>query len=356
MKKEYTINDSEYLNLGKEVLHKVGISEEHSAIIMESLLDCDKKGVYTHGFSRLPTYIMQLKRNNLNINPTISKIKDDSIVKLINADHSLGAISSYYAMNEAIKISDNYGVGVVGVRNSSHFGAAGYYTEMASSKNKIGIAFTNASPGIAPTGSTKPLLGNNPWSISVPTNFDHPITLDIANSVVARGKIRLANAKKESIPIGWAINKFGEDTNNPQEALDDGAILPIGDYKGYGITLMIELLTGVLTGSGFGTQNSGVSEDGKRLNGHLFISLDIEKFMELSEYKERVDELVNMIKSLPKIDEKKEILLPGELEWKNRLSTKEGEVKISQEIYNVMNDFAKEYSLPTPNFITTNNS
>ncbi|WP_059103052.1 Ldh family oxidoreductase [Shouchella shacheensis] len=348
MEKEYIVSSSDYISMGMEVIRQYGVSKEHAGILMDNFLDCDKKGIFTHGFVRLPTYIMQIKRGNINPQPKINKIKDDSIVKLIDGDHALGAVAGHYAMQEAIKISSEYGVGVVGVRNSTHFGTAAYYTEMASQNNQIGITFTNASPGIAPTGSLKPLLGNNPWSISVPTNFAYPVTMDIANSIVARGKIRVANSKGESIPLGWAINKFGESTTDPKEALDGGAILPIGDYKGYGITFMIEILTGVLTGSGFGNQNAGVAEDGKRNNGHLFLSLNVEKFMEIAHFKQRVGDLVHMVKSLPKIDENKDILLPGEIEWQRKLELEEGTVKVSEQIYDVMVDLSNEYEVKIP--------
>lgn len=334
--------------MGVTILEKAGLSNDDALILMKNFLDCDEKGIFTHGIIRLSTYLMQIKRGNLNPKPSLKQITDDSLVKFIDGEHGIGAVVGYYAMKEAIEMSEKHGVGVVGVRNSSHFGAAAYYTEMASQANQIGIAFTNASPGIAPTGSLQPLLGNNPWSISVPTNNTYPITMDIANSVVARGKIRVANARDEDIPLGWALNKFGEQTTDPKEALDGGAILPIGDYKGYGITLMIEILTGVLTGSGFCYQNAAVEEDGKRRNGHLFIVLDIKKFMKVPEFKQRIDVLIDMVKSSPKIDESQEILLPGELEWKRKSSLEKGTVKISQEIYDSLQELSKQYNVSMP--------
>lgn len=348
MNSEYIVSSTDYMEMGTTILKEEGILEEHAIILMDNFLDCDEKGIHTHGFIRLPMYLKQMKRGNLNPHPTINYLADDPIVNLLDGEHGLGAVVSYYAMQKAIEASEKYGVGVVGVRNSSHFGAAAYYAEMASRANQIGITFTNASPGIAPTGSVKPLLGNNPWSISVPTNNSYPITMDIANSVVARGKIRVANARGESIPVEWALNKFGHPTTDPKEALDGGAILPIGGYKGYGITLMIEMLTGILTGSGFGYQNAAVEEDGKRRNGHLFIVLNIEKFMKVAEFKERVDQLVGMIKSLPKIDEDKDILLPGEIEWRRKDKLEKNTVKISEEVYAVMKELSAQYRINMP--------
>jgi L-2-hydroxycarboxylate dehydrogenase (NAD+) len=352
MNETYSIKRSDYIQVGRSILSKVGLPSEHGKILIDNLLDCDLKGIFTHGFYRLPTYIKQMKRGNINPHPSINKVKDSAIVQLLEGDEGLGAVTSYYAMKEAIEIAKETGVGVVGVRNSTHFGAAAYYAEMASENDLIGIVFTNASPGIAPTGSTKPLLGNNPWSISVPSNLEFPITMDIANSVVARGKIRLANSQGESIPLGWAVDKFGKETTDPKAALDGGAILPIGGYKGYGITLMIEILTGVLTGSNFGDQVAGVEEDGKRKNGHLFIALDIEKFMDITTFKERLDELVKMVKSVPRIDESKEILLPGEIEWTKRLKQEEDSVRLTSQVHGVVKTLCEEYGVEFPVSVT----
>lgn len=347
MENTYKLRQSNYLHVGKEILAQVGVSAEHAEILMTSLLDTDAKGIYTHGFYKLKTYVEQIKRGNINPRPEIKKIKEGPIVKLIDGDDGLGAIISHYAMEEAIKISGEKGIGVVGARKSNHFGSASYYAEMAVSWNRIGLVFSNASPGIPPTGSLKPVLGNNPWSISVPSNLGRPITLDLANSVVARGKIRLAAMKGESIPFGWAINKFGEPTTDAQDALE-GAILPIGGYKGYGITLMLDILSGVLTGASFGDQVAGLEEDGKRNNGHLFLSINIEAFMEIDEFTERIDELVHVVKSAPKIDEETEILLPGEKEWSRKLSQGTEFIKLPERIFSVMTSLCDKYSIPIP--------
>lgn len=350
MEKEYAVKKEDYISFGKQIIMKKGIPEEHAGILIQTLLDADEKGVITHGFYRLKTYLQQIERGNINVTPNIKKIKEGKNIKVIDGDNGLGSVVSYYAMQEAIQISKERGIGVVGVRNSNHFGAAAYFAELASRKNQIGIIMTNASPAIAPTGSSKPILGNNPWSISVPTNVGQPpITLDIANSVVARGKIRIKALSGESIPLGWALNSKGKPTTNAEEALK-GIILPIGDYKGYGITLMIDILSGVLTGAAFGNKVPGVEEDGRRNNGHLFISMDVEAFMELDEFTNRVNELVEIIKSAPKINEAAQILLPGEIEWGKKLEQQGENVKIPERIFNLMNSLSEQYKLELINY------
>lgn len=347
MEKDYLILNSDYIRNGMSILNKVGVVTEHAEIVMLNLLDSDQKGIHTHGFYRLQTYIDQINKNNINPQPDIKTIKDNSNVKLMDGDDGLGYVVSYCAMQEAITISKERGIGVVGVRRSNHFGAAAYYSEMAAKENQIGIVMTNASPAIAPTGSLKALLGNNPWSISVPTHFNYPITLDIANSVIARGKIRLKALNGESIPLGWALDENGQPTTNAADALK-GVILPIGDYKGYGITLLIDILTGVLTGAKFGDQVPKVDEDGKRNNGHLFISLNIESFLEINDFKTRVDTLVNMVKSAPKVHEDMDILLPGEKEWKMKMNQKADWVRVPERVFNFIESLSKQYNLELP--------
>lgn len=348
METTYILRNEEYERLGKTALTHVGVSSEHAEIVMKSLLDSDQKGIHTHGFFRLPTYIKQINRGNINPKPMIQLIDKSPNIKVLDGDSGLGSVNSFYAMQEAIKLSQDRGIGVVGVRKSNHFGTAAFYAELAASQDQIGIVMTNASPAIAPTGGKKPVLGNNPWSISVPTHLAHPITLDMANSV-ARGKIRMKALKGEPIPLGWALNAQGHPTTSAKEALE-GIILPIGDHKGYGITLMIDILAGVLTGAYFGDQNPGIEVDGKRNNGHLFISLNTEAFMSVEEFKERTEELINMVKSVPKINENTEIYLPGELEWKTKLGQQQGKLKIPERILTVMLSFCKEHHIQLPDY------
>lgn len=340
-----TISTKSYMQLGQSVLHKVGVPEEHAHIQMESLLDADQKGVSTHGIFRLPRYVHQLAKGYIHAQPNMKFVKEGPIVKVLDVDHSLGAVASYLAMKEAIKLSSAKGVGIVAVRKSNHFGTAAFYSELASSEGQIGIVFTNTSPLIAPTGTKKPIVGNNPWSISVPSRLGHPITLDIANSVVARGKIRIAAQKGESIPLGWALDRDGNPTTDPLEAIK-GIILPIGEHKGYGISLMIEILAGVLTGADFAESMVGVDEDKKRNVGHLFMALNIEQFMPLEEFLSRVDELIQAVKRAPRIKEEQEAFLPGEIEWRKKLASMEQQtVPLSAKTFQALLDLCHEYKV-----------
>ncbi|MCM3716492.1 Ldh family oxidoreductase [Alkalihalobacillus oceani] len=351
MGKSYVIKTNEYMRMGRDLFLQFGVSEQHAESLLNNLLDADQKGIYTHGFHRIaPVYIRHIKQGNINPQPNFILVKDEPNIKIIDADNGLGAVAAEKAMHEAIRISQERGVGVVGVRNSNHFGTAAYYSEMAAKEDLIGLSFTNASPGIAPTGSSKPLLGNNPWAIACPSHLDYPISLDIANSIVARGKIRLAAAKGEPIPLGWSLTKDGKPTTDPNEALESGIILPIGDYKGYGIALMVDILTGILTGSNFADEVLSFETNGKRKCGHLFIALNIQSFMRIDEFKERIQILVEKIKAAPKLDERREVLLPGEIEWTKKLNQQEGTVKVLEPFVCDMKELCQEYGVELPDY------
>lgn len=340
-----TISTKSYLQVGQTILQKVGVPEEHARIQMESLLDADQKGVSTHGIFRLPRYVHQVNQGYIHAQPNIKFVKNGPIVKVLDADHSLGAVASYLAMKEAMKLSADKGVGVVAVRRSNHFGTAAFYSELASQNQQIGLVFTNTSPLIAPTGTKKPIVGNNPWSISAPSSLGHPITLDIANSIVARGKMRIAAQKGEPIPLGWALDRDGNPTTDPVEAIK-GIILPIGEHKGYGISFMIEILAGILTGADFAESMVGVDEDSKRNVGHLFMALNIEHFMPLERFISRVDELVQAVKRAPRIEEEQEAFLPGEIEWrKKKVSMEQQTVQLSAKTYQSLLDLCDKYKV-----------
>lgn len=339
---------SEYKASGMEMLGKVGVEPEHAEITMLNLLDSDEKGIYTHGLYRMTVYMQQLKRGIFNPHPEVKKVKEGKSVTIIDGDDGLGAVVSYYAMKEALNICHEQGVGVVGVRNSTHFGTAAYWAEMASAQDLVGLCFTNASPSIAPTGSTEPLFGNNPWSISVPTNREHPVTMDISNSVVARGKIRVYESANEPIPLGWALNKDGQPTTNASEAMASKLLMPIGDYKGYGITMMVDVIAGVLTGAAFANKVGLIEGEGKRNSGHLFIVLKIKDFMDVSDFKNRMDELWDIVKSGPRADENVEILLPGEREWKCKLNQDDGSVDIPEVSYKAYQVLCDQYGISCP--------
>lgn len=341
IQKKHKIPQAIYIEIGKKALKTHGVSEEHAEIQMLSLLDSDLRGVFSHGIFRLPRYIDQLKNRYINPNPDIRPLQENGMIDVFDGDHGLGAVLGTIAMKKAIERSVKSGVGVVGCRKGNHFGTAAYYTEMAAKENQIGIVFTNSSPIIAPTGSVHPLIGNNPWSISVPTTTN-PITLDLANTIVAKGKLRIAQQNGDSIPLGWALDHTGKPTTDPAEALK-GVVLPIGGYKGYGIALMVEILSAIITGADYSVNMVDHDADGKRNVGHLFISLNLQHFMELEEYFARIENLVGLIKHAPKVDENVDVYLPGEIEWKHKTAQEDGHVYLHDKGIQVYEQLCKDH-------------
>ena len=293
------------------VVSKTELDKEDRGILVDTLIEANLRGVDTHGVIRLPVYIERIKKCPCK-KPEI--IRENPTTALIEGNNYLGQVCATRAMKLAVKKAKKTGIGMVGVRNSSHFGAAAYYSMLASEENMIGISLTNASPRLAPWGGREALFGNNPWSISIPTSLDFPLVLDISNSVTAAGNLRRAALNNQEIPEGWALDADGKMTTDPHRALK-GILLPIGKHKGYGITMMIDILAGVLTSSGFADQVSEIDKvDRPQRVGHQFLAIDINNFIPEEEFKARLDHLIQRVKSVDRIEDIDEIFCPGEIE------------------------------------------
>ena len=234
----------------REVLTRVGVPSDHAAMTANSLVEADQRGVHTHGLAYLPVYVQRLMAGGINPAPAIRLVSERPSTALIDGDNGLGQVVGVQAIQLAINKAREHGAGLVGVRNSNHFGAAAHYAMAAAREGMIGLAMSNIGPTMAPWGGITPCYGNNPISYAVPTG-EAAIVLDMATSVVSRGRISAAAARGETIPLGWACDREGRPTQDPNLALE-GLLLPVGGYKGYGIALLIDILSGVLTGGAFG--------------------------------------------------------------------------------------------------------
>ena len=339
------ISVSTLFEFTKNILLSIGLRETDSEIITESLIEAELRGVKTHGLVRLPVYLARMKQGGINKYPEIKVLNDLGATMLLDGDAGCGQIVGKLAMQEAIKKADIFGISFVGVRNSNHFGIAAYYSLMAARSNFIGFVFSNASPRLAPTGGASKQLGNNPISVAFPVPGGEPIVIDMALSVVAAGKIRLAAANNEKIPLGWAIDKDGQPTTDPQEALE-GFLLPIGDHKGYALSFMVDLLCGLLTGSSFGKDVGSIDNLSLPQNeGHAFGAIKISNFMGIEEYGDKVRKFISNLKEGKKATGVKEILVPGEIEtrYKNR-QLKEG-ISLEPELIEKLNEIALQLGL-----------
>jgi LDH2 family malate/lactate/ureidoglycolate dehydrogenase len=296
------------------VLERLKVPPDEAAIAAQTMVTANLRGVDTHGVARLPAYANKLKSGGLKPAVTLTTERETVATALLDGHDGLGQVISYRAMELAIRKAKAAGVSYVAVRHSNHLGAGAYYPMMALAHDMIGLAATNASPRLAPTGGVERLFGNNPFAIAVPAGTRPPVVLDMAISVVAAGKIRALQREGKPIPAGWALNKYGEPTTDPAEALQ-GILLAVGGYKGYGLTLMVDLLTGVLADSNYGPRVKGIDQGTEPAGiAHSFMAIDLAAFTDVAAFKARMDAYIDEIKSSRKARGAEVIYLPGEPE------------------------------------------
>ncbi|GIQ68886.1 dehydrogenase [Xylanibacillus composti] len=289
-------------------------------MVAESLVQADLRGVDSHGVVRADIYLRRLEAGMVQTGGIMPYTEDGAIRILDGANH-FGAVVGCKALAMAMETSRKYGCGVVGVKGSNHFGTCAYYLLKAVRQNQIMLILSNASQTMPPTGGIRPFIGTNPFSVGVPAGTHPPFILDMATSVVARGKIISAAQKGEPIPAGWAIDKYGNPTTDAHAALE-GSVLPLGGAKGYAISMFIDIMSGVLTGAGFGRYVNNMYENWEDPQnvGHFFIALDIPRFMPLERFKARMDLYLDEMKAEPTAPGVPEILIPGELEHRCTLA------------------------------------
>ena len=323
----------------KETLTKTGVPDRDVTIILDTILFANRRGVATHGVGRLPLYVHKIASGHYNPKTEIEVLVDSQAYALLDAHNGFGQVAAYQATQMAIKKAKEFGVSVVGVRNSNNFGTAGYFGDMAARQGCAAMVYANAAPAIAPTGGNKTIFGTNPLSFAFPGSGEYDaILLDMATTVAARGKIRLAAKNGEKIPLDWAIGPDGRPTDDPNIALL-GSLLPIGGYKGYGLSMFVDLFAGLLTGSHFagGVKNlSQMDEDSG--NGHLFVLIDVDKFMNESERHSRIE---TFYKSVKACGEEGKVFMPGEIEY-NHMRENTDSVYISSKQLEDINAVAEE--------------
>lgn len=339
-----TISYKDELEILEQLCIKIGLPIEHSKIVADALTAADLRGVDTHGIRCFEIYSERYKHGSLNITPNIRKVSETEIAVVLDGDNALGHITSTKGMEIAIEKAKKRGIGIVCVRNSNHFGAAAYYSMKALSCNFIGMVMTNATARMAPTGGITPSYGNNPWSIAVPSNTD-PFVIDMSLSVVAGTNLIIAKEKGIKIPFGWATTKEGEPTEDSNLA---ELLLPIGGYKGYAIALVVEVLSGILSGSSFGKEVGFYNdmEAGQGV-GHFLAALDVEQFMSIEIFKKRMNKFMDDIKSSRLAKGVDKIYIPGEkkhLEYQRRLI--DG-IAIDEDVIIKVNKLCTEYGIST---------
>lgn len=321
----------------KETLGNSGVSEKSIDTILDTIHYANRCGIPTHGIGRLPLYVRKIKAGHFNPNDDVKTVLDSDAVAVLDANGSFGQVAAKHAIDLALEKAEKYGVAAVGVRNSNNFGTAGYYGDYAARHGMAAFVFANAAPAIAPTGGNKTIFGTNPICYAFPGNdTNNPIVLDMATTVVARGKVRLAAKNGEKIPLDWAIGPDGKPTDDPNEALK-GSLLPIAGYKGYGLSLFVDVLAGMLTGSAFAGEVKPLSNmNADSNNGHLFVVIDTKRFINCEELNRRIDLFCESVRSC---GEEGAVMLPGEPGYR-KMAEQTDAVIISEKQLEEINEIA----------------
>ncbi len=325
----------------RQIFLATGMSKKNSEIASDSLIDADLRGVDTHGIMRVPIYVKRLRLGLIKSNPKVRIEKESPSTLLVEGDNGMGQVVGVQAMNLCTQKASTQGSAFVAVKNSNHFGAAGYYSMMASKKGMIGIALSNAPASMAPYGARKAYLGTNPFSVSIPTDWKFPIVVDMATSKVARAKIIVAARKGRKIPDDWAIDSEGRTTTDPEKALS-GAVLPMAEAKGYCIALVVEILCTVLIGMPLGEHPNSLYEnfDDPQKLGHFFGAIAIESFVGISDFRARLNETIKEIKNLPPAFGFTDVLLPGEIECQTKIERMKNGIPLSKKVIEDLREVA----------------
>ncbi|MDI7274495.1 MAG: Ldh family oxidoreductase [Anaerolineae bacterium] len=296
------------------LLRQVGVPADQAALTADVCVQADLRGVESHGVLRLPAYIGQVRRGLMAADTRLRIVRDRGAMALLDGQGGFGQVAAAEAMRMAIRKAQEYGLAAVGVRNAGHFGMAAYYAMMALPHDAIGVVISNAAPSMAPWGGVEAILGSNPLCVAIPTRADTPIVLDMATSLVARGKIRLAAEKGEKIPATWALDSTGQPTEDANAALK-GTLLPVGGPKGYGLSLVNDVLAGVLTGAPFGSSIPSLHDLTRpSAVGFYLQAIDVQTFIPLDSFYARIQQLVAEIKGCRRAEGVSRIYLPGEPE------------------------------------------
>jgi len=315
----------------KKIFIKHKLSNEHANVCTNAIINAELVGASSHGVSRVKMYCDRIKKKLINPQPKIKFKKISNSIFHVDANNGMGFISADKAIKKAIYCAKKTGFSLVGIKNSSHYGLSGYYAEQAVKKNLIALCFTNAPPAIAPFGSRKAFFGTNPVCFGAPSGSKVPFIFDASVSKINRGKIRYAAKTNKKIPIGSALDKKGQPTTDPNKALQ-GVQLPISGFVGSGLAWIVDILSGVITGSNHAGKVKDPFDDfsGPQNVGHLFIVFKPNLFVK--DYNKRIKENIRLVKKLPKIKGTSDILYPGQNKFQRYKKNMKKNIKIPKTI------------------------
>ena len=322
-----------------------GLCEKDSRIFSESLVNANMRGVSSHGVTRLKTYYQRVRDGLVSKDARPEIAADNASLLLINGNNAMGVVSASFAMEQCIRRAAESGACFATVNGGNHFGYAAFYAEQACRAGMIGLAMANGPVAIPPIGGKAPVLGTNPLAVVIPAGTELPIELDMATSVVARGKIKLAEKEGKTIPLGWGVDKEGKQTTDPSAV---ECVMPFGGPKGFAIGLIIDILSSCLSGAGTSRSlGSFYDFSGRTQNSGFFVgAMDVSKIMDAELFAERVKETIYEIKSSPKADGVSEIFMPGEIELRKMQAAARDGIEISEAVIRELMDLGEECGIP----------
>ena len=342
----------------EQIFRSIGCSDADAQLAADVLISADLRGVDSHGVARLPGYVRLYDNGRLNPTPTIRVIHETPSTAVVDGDRGLGLVVGPWAMRVAIEKARIAGTGWVAVRNSNHFGIAGYHALLAVQHDMIGQAMTHAAPLVAPTFSLDKLLGTNPIAVAIPAATEPPFLADFASTAVAYGKLEILQRKGQPIPEGWAQDADGHSTTDAYAVKNGGALLPLGSdrehgsHKGYGLGAIVDIFSGVLSGANYGpwvppfatagfmTADEGVGSG----TGHFFGAMRIDAFRPADEFKNHMDTWIQRFRSAKAIDGHR-VLVPGDPEREMEAERLQTGIPVHETVVRSLEELGKRFGV-----------
>ena len=342
-----------------QVFMHFGVSVPDAEKASEVLILSDLRGIDSHGVARLHTYFDMLSIGRINPKPNIKIVRERKSVCTVDGDNGLGLVVGPKANQIAMDKAEQHGSGWVSVCNTNHYGIASYYSLEALKRDMLGWSMTNSTNLVAPIWGAERMLGTNPISIAFPGKKNKPIVIDLATSAAAYGKIEIAKRKGKKVPRGWIINKEGDMSDQPDDMINGGALLPlgsereIGGHKGYCLSAMVDILTSVLSGANWGPfappfalrQEIPERSVGKGI-GHFFGAMQIDGFMDVDEFKQRIDEWIEVFRNTKPVKGQKAVLIPGDPEHEAEAVRRNEGIPLIQPVVDDLVDISKKTGIP----------
>ena len=342
----------------EQVFLKMGCPQKDAVLAADVLLRSDLRGIDSHGVARLTGYVRLWEKKRINATPEIRIVHETATTATVDGDAGLGLVVAPFAMQVAMEKARVYGSGWVSVKNSNHFGIAGYHSLLATEEDMIGISMTNASPLVAPTYANERLLGTNPMCYAFPAGKYPPVVVDMATAAAANGKLEIAQRANTAIPEGWVQDKDGVISTDAHELKKGGSLLPLGgdkdhgSHKGYGLGATVDILSAVLSGANYGPWvppfvaflDPPADPVGEGI-GHFFGAMRIDGFRPAADFKNHLDNWIERFKDSKTVDPAKQVIIPGEPEYAAEKDRKENGIPLIDAVVNDLNELAAKLGL-----------